>query len=188
MAIGQAGRNGESTRRLPDPGAVSHTYNSGCRRCGDPVPITRRGKFGRPAVYCSPGCRPSHASRRGAYLARYRAARRVTYEHTCRVCGLVFTTGRRRQVRCQEHVGRVGYSSVLNQRQKRAVAERDEWRCYLCGFAVDPELRWPDDLAASVDHVVPVSRGGSHRMANLRLTHWRCNRDKADGDAPWWVS
>jgi 5-methylcytosine-specific restriction endonuclease McrA len=45
--------------------------------------------------------------------------------------------------------------------------------CYLCGAS----LSW--DMAV-VDHVVPVSRGGGHDLANLRWAHRRCNYAKGD--------
>lgn len=46
-------------------------------------------------------------------------------------------------------------------------------QCYLCGGP----LAWE---SASVDHVVPHSKGGSHDPANLRWAHRRCNRLKSD--------
>jgi hypothetical protein len=55
------------------------------------------------------------------------------------------------------------------------LAARDGWVCWLCEGAIDPTL--PANLAggATVDHVVPRSRGGSNDLANLRLAHRRCN-------------
>jgi len=40
---------------------------------------------------------------------------------------------------------------------------------------VDAELRFPDPLSASLDHVLPLARGGRHTRENVRLTHLRCN-------------
>jgi hypothetical protein len=55
------------------------------------------------------------------------------------------------------------------------LAARDGWVCWLCDGPIDPAL--PSTLAggATVDHVVPRSRGGSNEPANLRLAHRRCN-------------
>ncbi|MET7795654.1 HNH endonuclease [Streptomyces decoyicus] len=58
------------------------------------------------------------------------------------------------------------------------VHTRDGWRCGLCGSPVDPELAWPHPLSASVDHVVPLSRGGEHSMANVQSAHLGCNSRK----------
>jgi 5-methylcytosine-specific restriction endonuclease McrA len=58
------------------------------------------------------------------------------------------------------------------------IAERDSWLCYLCGDTVDPLLKWPEQYSASYDHVKPISKGGEHSYANIRLTHLSCNLKK----------
>jgi len=60
------------------------------------------------------------------------------------------------------------------------VHTRDGWTCRLCGLPIDPEVAWPDPMSASVDHVVPLSRGGSHSMINVQSAHLSCNIRKAD--------
>jgi 5-methylcytosine-specific restriction endonuclease McrA len=52
--------------------------------------------------------------------------------------------------------------------------------CYLCGSAIDPKRKYPDALSASVDHVIPLSRGGSGLRENLRAAHLGCNVAKGD--------
>lgn len=59
-----------------------------------------------------------------------------------------------------------------------AVFERDAWVCQLCGGAIDRELRHPHRMSASVDHVVPLSRGGLHAWANVQAAHYSCNSRK----------
>lgn len=49
------------------------------------------------------------------------------------------------------------------------LVERDRGRCGVCGLPV----RAAD---ASVDHILPVSKGGAHSYANTRLAHLRCNK------------
>lgn len=55
------------------------------------------------------------------------------------------------------------------------IAERDGWWCWLCGGAIDPAAPTGSPARATVDHLVPRSRGGSSDPANLRLAHRRCN-------------
>lgn len=62
------------------------------------------------------------------------------------------------------------------------IAERDGWRCGLCRRKVNQLKVWPDPMCASIDHVLPLARGGDNSSANLQLAHLRCNLSKrADG-------
>lgn len=57
----------------------------------------------------------------------------------------------------------------LEPRCRECRVERDRGRCGVCGLPV----RAAD---ASVDHILPVSKGGAHSYANTRLAHLRCNK------------
>ena len=52
--------------------------------------------------------------------------------------------------------------------------------CYLCGSPIDSKRKYPDALPASVDHFIPLSRGGSGLRENLRAAHLGCNVAKGD--------
>ena len=56
------------------------------------------------------------------------------------------------------------------------VLERDKHTCHYCGAE-----------ANSVDHKIPLMRGGSSELDNLVAACKRCNSSKRDGDAPKWV-
>lgn len=58
------------------------------------------------------------------------------------------------------------------------IFERDRWRCGLCGERVNKNLAAPHILCASIDHIVPLSRGGEHTKANAQCAHWICNSIK----------
>lgn len=58
------------------------------------------------------------------------------------------------------------------------VCERDGWVCGLCGKRVDASLAWPHPNSASLDHVVPLSAGGSHTLDNVQCAHLSCNMAK----------
>jgi 5-methylcytosine-specific restriction endonuclease McrA len=61
------------------------------------------------------------------------------------------------------------------------VAERDKWTCGICHKPV-PTQTPKDDRSqmASLDHVIPVAKGGQHTYDNIQLAHYRCNLSKGD--------
>jgi 5-methylcytosine-specific restriction endonuclease McrA len=60
------------------------------------------------------------------------------------------------------------------------VYDRDGWLCGICGDPVDRSLSYPDPMSKSLDHIVPVSRGGAHALTNVQCSHLRCNISKSD--------
>lgn len=60
----------------------------------------------------------------------------------------------------------------------REIYDRDGWVCGLCAEPVDRLLQWPDPLSVSLDHIIPVSRGGRHVRENAQCSHLRCNLSK----------
>jgi 5-methylcytosine-specific restriction endonuclease McrA len=58
------------------------------------------------------------------------------------------------------------------------VYRRDGWVCGICREPVDPELESPHLMAASLDHVIPLCRGGTHTYDNVQLAHFLCNSIK----------
>ena len=120
---------------------------------------------------------------------------RVWYEGKCVVCGTEFKTLNPKQKTCCKECGR-----KLNnaRKQKRipkeqivdkditleALFRRDSGVCYLCGGMCN----WSDKRSAnivgdtypSIDHIIPVARGGKHAWNNVRLAHFKCNVAKSD--------
>jgi len=56
--------------------------------------------------------------------------------------------------------------------------ERDSGACGICEKPVDRSLLYPAHLSSSIDHVLPISRGGEHSYANTQLAHLGCNISK----------
>lgn len=55
------------------------------------------------------------------------------------------------------------------------VFDRDDWVCQLCLELIPAGLTYPHPLYPSVDHVVPLARGGAHETDNMQAAHLRCN-------------
>lgn len=51
-------------------------------------------------------------------------------------------------------------------------------RCGICGSIVADDADGLD--RASPDHIIPLSRGGPHTLANLQLSHLGCNYAKGN--------
>ena len=52
--------------------------------------------------------------------------------------------------------------------------------CGICGDVLDDAVEYPDPMSKSMDHIIPVARGGTHSQENLQWAHLRCNIRKSD--------
>jgi hypothetical protein len=60
------------------------------------------------------------------------------------------------------------------------IFERDGWICHLCGNPVDPFAFHPHPESPSLDHIIPLSLGGTHTHDNVACSHLRCNTSKGN--------
>ena len=61
------------------------------------------------------------------------------------------------------------------------VFDAADWRCYLCGKSTPKSLRGTyDNRAPELDHIKPLSKGGTHTMDNVACCCRECNRIKSD--------
>lgn len=89
---------------------------------------------------------------------------------------------RRKQLR---ENGKVDYALTLQK-----VIERENNVCYICGDKCDSSDYKHDDKGSfivgpnypSIEHIVPVSKGGTHTWDNVKLAHHYCNTIKNDKD------
>ena len=58
--------------------------------------------------------------------------------------------------------------------------QRDNGICRLCHQLIDPTLKWPNPMAKSLDHIRPISKGGTHEPSNVQLAHLKCNWSKGN--------
>ena len=52
--------------------------------------------------------------------------------------------------------------------------------CGLCFEPIDYSIPYPDPMSAAVDHIVPLTRGGSDVGDNCQPSHRSCNRTKSN--------
>lgn len=60
------------------------------------------------------------------------------------------------------------------------VFKRDGYRCHLCRKKTDPTQRAPHPQSPTIDHVIPLAKGGTHEPLNCRTACFLCNCTKRD--------
>lgn len=165
-----------------------------CANCGM---VTERNEWGRPAKYCSSRCQKAYYRNRDKESGAYR--RRQDEAPRCSVVGC--EKPRIGRGLCGSHYSAVWRAenpskhSAKNLRyraQKRhdgaesfsrlEVLELSSWECHLCGDPIDPDCRYPNPLYGTVDHVVPLAKGGTHTLDNVKAAHHVCNSTKRDNE------
>ncbi len=112
------------------------------------------------------------------YMARYRAENLEQIKAKERQYAAKFPEKIRAKSRKRRAMAlRNGYEPY----REAEIFARDGWICQLCRTAVDPALRWPHRDSASIDHIIPIAKGGPDAPGNVQLAHLTCNIRK-------WVS
>lgn len=155
-----------------------------CEHCG--AAFEQATGRGRPRRFCSGPCKER---------ARYEATARhgLTEVRNCDRCGRTFDRMQRpRATRfcsdaCmhrhnEERREALELAAFVEDVPLQFLVERDGGRCRLCGEPVALEEQVPHLLAPTVDHIVPLSRGGMHSKANTQLAHFACNARKWASD------
>lgn len=126
---------------------------------------------------------------------------RPFHERSCKWCGALFTPERlcgNYECCCPEHkelwAKSMKKSDKHNRKAKirkayvapvsiRDIYQRDKGICQLCGKKVNLKDEWPSLMCASIDHIIPLSLGGTHEPKNVQLAHFMCNTLKGNRSA-----
>lgn len=68
--------------------------------------------------------------------------------------------------------------------KEKVVYLRDGWICQHCKKRVNKRFRYPHLMSASLDHIIPLNKGGTHTYTNVQLAHLGCNLSKHDRVLP----
>lgn len=61
---------------------------------------------------------------------------------------------------------------------RRSIFERDQWRCQSCWKRVQDNVPLRHPSRSTIDHIVPLSRGGKECASNVHTLCWPCNHAK----------
>ena len=71
-----------------------------------------------------------------------------------------------------------GKAKSIYQKAKRLIYSTQSV-CGICGRPVNFDLTFPDPWSPTLDHIIPVAKGGDPAdLSNLQLAHLQCNRMK----------
>jgi hypothetical protein len=87
----------------------------------------------------------------------------------CSTCRLVRNQGINGR---KNHARRAGGPPTLSVHE---IAERDGTRCHICRRKVNMSLSGLAKWGPTIEHILPVSRGGTNDPSNLALAHRHCN-------------
>ena len=66
----------------------------------------------------------------------------------------------------------------------KKLIQRDGLKCAICGGECDPNDRgwsqWVGPMSPSLDHIIPLAKGGGHTWDNVQVAHMICNSRKKD--------
>lgn len=168
--------------------AIDPSRHKKCRTCNSTFYAPNLKK-----QYCSDSCRPQHINSPKEFTRR------------CKECGRHFITNLSKRINCSD-VCRKRYSNRMDEIRRRSrlrengkidwsisldrLIIRDKSICHICSCTVDKndyEITKEGHFIAgenypSIDHVVPVSKGGTHTWGNIKLAHRKCNWEKGNDE------
>ena len=126
-------------------------------------------------------------------------------EYTCKYCGekfyLIYGGYKSKVYCCKEHANKMNNSNHCKHRENKMKAngnidktitlakliKKDNNICQICGKPCDSndykivnDVHIAGDNYPSIDHIVPIAKGGTHTWGNVQLVHRICNSMKSD--------
>ncbi|GAG45546.1 unnamed protein product [marine sediment metagenome] len=76
------------------------------------------------------------------------------------------------------------YKTQIEPINEKVVYLRDGWTCQHCKKRVNKKFKWPHPMSRSLDHIIPLSQGGTHTYGNIQVAHLGCNLIKNNNLLP----
>lgn len=163
-----------------------------CADCGVVLPLPAMGPR---KIRCTPCAAAKMKQQMAASSFRLKRGRYEALDHRCRTCGVEVVrrvvngpfpefcppckkARRRAQHDALKTGRRMVIAAAVEVVDREVVFAECRWVCGICSERVDPLLAFPHPRAASLDHIVPLAKGGAHTRANTQLAHYDCNSRK----------
>lgn len=165
-----------------------------CPECNSAfTPVSKKQKF------CSMDCRSKFHAK--IYSEKWRAEHPIqeAYSYVCDRCSTEFTLPHKLFgiavkygiycLPCRTSNQRARYRLKTIKRQGASTGVRfsvddlvreDGNICALCNEPVDMSVSRISKYGATIDHILPISKGGLDERSNLQLAHWICNNRKGN--------
>lgn len=174
--------------RSGDPKArLRGEVRNGRRICPGCKEDKQLSEYGRSRRYC----KPCEAAKTAAYRKTHPYVPAADSPAECDCCGQAFLANKRRWRYCSRDCF-LAYKNRANWKHYQArrarlreahvetfdrteIFDRDGWVCQICREPIDPGARFPDPKSVSLDHIIPIARGGKHERTNAQTACLGCN-------------
>ena len=79
-------------------------------------------------------------------------------------------------------------NAFVEQVEHSVVFESYNYICQMCGIVCDKDAIWPASNFPSLDHIIPLSKGGEHSYKNTQCLCLGCNQSKGVKIVDEWVN
>lgn len=144
-------------------------------------------------MFCSKECAQEHLIKNECFCTncgeRFMGDNRRANKFCSRKCFYEFIGAKPSELG-SESSGRYSGISHIKRAKKHGVAyeyikpidiyKRDNFKCGICNGDIDMNLPHPHPMSASIDHIIPISVGGTHTWDNVQSAHLTCNIKKSN--------
>jgi 5-methylcytosine-specific restriction endonuclease McrA len=163
-----------------------------CQHC------QKRFAAAQPRQFCSTECTQGYrdglkkANRLRLAIERIERQKKNAKLQSCKQCGIQYTSLREGGTlycsqRCVSKYAKKNRHHIARSSRKIGggfsdvdVFKAAKWKCKICGIKVHQATGQHSETQATIDHIVPMSRGGLHVWGNVQCACQRCNASKSD--------
>lgn len=163
------------------------SISKSCPMCNQGFITTKTNKR-----YCSDSCSYQYRLNK---METERKNNAIQFNKRCKECGKHYSTTKNNSQYCSQECGKRYMNRRKETIRRKRIArngkvdwdisierllKRDGHVCYLCGEHVDTKVDTNLGTYPSIDHVIPVAKGGTHTWDNVKIAHRQCNSLKRD--------